>query len=197
MEAAEKIGHRLARKYYGIDADDITQEVLLAALKEWAFLSRLDDKTREAVLYKKGKVYCFKELDHAIKASGQWIYTSDVVSELLPHLFQDVSAWLETPTPDRDDTHRSGGRAVYLWDIREAFKRLNDRETDVLTYRYRDGQKLNSADRAACSRAVEKICRVLNRHFAARTDRHQGPGNRTVIGNAQAQYQTRVDIDGA
>lgn len=190
IQMASKVGRRVARRFPGVEADDIAS----AALTE---LVRTKDQIKEPtegnvykILEKFGIRYADKERYDYIVNSSQYVYTPREVRALLKEAYFVEEMW-NTPS-GRDDrlsaTIEQDVVVVSLLDVEEALGQTSGRYRDVVTRAFYMGEEVDSKE---LTRAVDDVTKHLNRHINRSKYGHEGPGARRAITNAHSQYLTR------
>ncbi|MFD0374692.1 hypothetical protein [Streptomyces sp. NPDC127112] len=183
FKLCQRIGKSMSYKYKGQNADDITQELCVWGVQYRKKLEPLSNDERDRILRWQGNQSCMAEFDVYLRNSGNWIYTETTVRRVLEAAMTDDAVWDLMPSKEltRGATVNAGGLSVFLWDLKEAYQKLNDRERDLLELRYYDGVRpmnLSKGDNDAISRAIKDLTSALNRGLYKRSEAHQGPGAR-------------------
>ncbi|WP_424216373.1 hypothetical protein ACN20G_29995 (plasmid) [Streptomyces sp. BI20] len=179
---SKRVGKSLAHKYRGTDAEDIAQAICLEVLQRRGRFEKLDSNELERSLRWYGNHYCMSEFDNYLRNSGNWIYTTDVVRRVLEHCMNDDAVWDMMPAKEltRGATVNAGGMSVFLWDLKEAYQKLNERERDLIELRFIDGIKpgdMSLGDQKAIRRGIQDITSSLNRGLYKRSEAHEGIGS--------------------
>jgi hypothetical protein len=169
-EIVKRAAATVARKWPGIDRDDIEQEMWVKILPLWGKLVRDDDYVFK-VACRAGNGYAADERYYYTHMSAEWVYTPAEVRGLFREAFFDPGAWEQMPSEETSNTLRSGGVVVSLWDLREVWNELPDTQRDVIGRVYRDGNDgdpQDAATRKALQRAIDAATRILNGRMATR-----------------------------
>jgi hypothetical protein len=172
-EIVKRAAATVARKWPGIDRDDIEQEIWVKILPVWSKLVRDDDYVFK-VACRAGNRHAADERYYYTHMSAEWVYTPAEVRGLFREAFFDPGAWEQMPSEETSNTLRSGGVVVSLWDLREVWNELSDAQRAVVEHAYRDagdGPRLDPAGRKALQRAIDTATRMLNGRMATRGDR--------------------------
>jgi hypothetical protein len=172
-EIVKRAAATVARKWPGIDRDDIGQEIWVKILPAWSKLVRDDDYVFK-VACRAGNGYAADERYYYTHMSAEWVYTPAEVRGLFREAFFDPGAWEQMPTEETSNTLRAGGVVVSLWDLREVWGELSDAQRHAIEHAYRDagdGEGLDPAARKTLQRAIDTATRALNGRMATRGDR--------------------------
>ncbi|MFE0648525.1 hypothetical protein ACFVZH_08065 [Streptomyces sp. NPDC059534] len=182
---AESVARKVANEYPGIDAEDLSQEILLHVVeKEGSYVTadypdgQLRKNFRQVAVSYAGRER-YKFLYH----SAQYVYTSPEVRALFEKAFFRPELWENPPTKDDGNSVTAGGVIVALWDLDRAYGALPILDAQVIAKRYDREEPLSSAETMRLSRAVDKVVRVLNNGVVkrdAQAANHAGPGLRRV-----------------
>lgn len=161
----------VARRWPGIDREDIYQEMWAGILPNFEQMPRDDDYLFKAAC-NAGNKYAAGERDYYSRQSAQWVYTPGEVRGLFKEAFFDPTCWEAVPTEATSESVRSGGVVVALWDLQRVWLALSDAQRDVIALCYRDTpwERHDDATRKRLQRAIDAATRLLNgRMSAART----------------------------
>jgi len=183
-ELAKRVGKKYAAKYPGIDAEDISQEVLVKLVEHPDILRAFPENIAvvTALMGKLAAGYASMErYDYTVR-SAKYLYTPDEVRALLEHAYWDESL-RETSVPTGPDDRTAlvvwQNVCVALWDLDAAFTALNPADAFRLQSRYWMGNEFpTDAAKKACYRAVDTLTRYLNERVNRSTVDHDGPGSR-------------------
>jgi hypothetical protein len=164
-EIVQRAAYTVARKWPGIDREDIEQEIWVFLLPKFDKMPRDDDYLFKSAA-RAGHDYAANERDHYTRQTAQWIYTPNEVRALFRDAYFDPACWEEAPQKEKANRLFAGGVVVALWDMQEAFKGLPGAYQDVIVRCYRDqpGVKRDEATRKRLNRAVDRATELLNSH---------------------------------
>lgn len=151
----------VARKWPGIEREDIEQEIWVGILPSFETLKPDEDYVFKAATLH-GHNYASRERYYYTFKTARWVYTPNEVRGLFKEAFFDPTQWEEMPTKEAENSLRAGGVVVSLWDLREVFEGLKPSYRAALERVYRDGEVADSALRKTCQRAVDTATRALN-----------------------------------
>lgn len=177
-----------SRNYTGIDADDISSQIIECVFRgAHRFEQNLDnDRWLWAVMYAEGIKYCNQQVRDFMYYSDEHFYTPQEIRELLEMAYT---------TDVRDGEYVNINDAtISLIDLQIAFNRLNFRDKDLITRKVGNREKLEAMERRAYYRATEHLAAILNGTIAGNSRsrvEHEGPGARKVLANAQSINKTR------
>ncbi|WP_343955640.1 hypothetical protein [Nonomuraea longicatena] len=211
-ETAESVGQKVARDWPFLDAEDITQHVLLEACTRAYDYNAMEPDELWSFLTRKAVAYCARERNDYVYRTARYLYTPEEVRVLLAIAVESVGVVFDAPTedgyvaaPDR------GNICVSLWDLSQALDGIPDRWRRILMRRaecegYDAEQRrkataygwkpLSESEQRTARRATERLAEVLNRVVNRAPGDHDGPGARKAISNARAQAITHEDRDG-
>lgn len=192
---ATSVARKIAYEYPGIDAEDIRQEILLHVMEKKTTYETADypDGQLRANFRKTAVSYAGRERYAYIYHSAEYVYTSPEVRQLFERAFFQPEMWEKAPTKDVGVSVAAGGVVVALWDLDRAYGLLPVLDSQVIAKRYELGETLTSAETMRLSRAIDKIVRTLNNGVVKRQQEskgHAGPGSRSAMSNARAQYES-------
>ncbi|MFF3673590.1 hypothetical protein ACFYYS_06310 [Streptomyces sp. NPDC002120] len=179
---ARKVGKQMAYRYPHLDADDIQQEISLRAWENRPKLAEVSRTDLEKALKWYANIYAMKEFDHYLRNSGNWIYNTDTVKRVLKTAINNDDVWDLMPSKESDRGTRveAGGLAVFLMDLKEGYRKLNERERDMIELHLVDGVRtkdLSEGDRGAIKRGFYKLASHLNKELYFRSQNHTGVGS--------------------
>lgn len=151
----------VARKWPGIDREDIEQEIWVGILPGFESLKPDEDYVFKAATAH-GNTYAASERYYYTFKTARWVYTPNEVRGLFKEAFFDPTQWEEMPTKEADNSLHAGGVVVSLWDLREVFEALKPSYREALERVYRDGETADSALAKRCQRAVDAVTQRLN-----------------------------------
>ena len=162
-EIVKRAAGTVARRWPGIERDDIEQEIWVHLLPKFGTLTRDDDYLFTAAA-RAGNEYAAKERDHYTRQTAQWIYTPDEVRALFKEAYFDPAYWEEAPQKEKANKLFAGGVVVALWDMKQAFEGLPGQYQEVITRCYRDepGTAHDDATSKRLRRAVDRATELLN-----------------------------------
>jgi DNA-directed RNA polymerase specialized sigma24 family protein len=191
MKMATRVGRQIAHGYSGIDAEDITGAILVHIAEKAPKMKSDDEDYVYRAMRMAGLRYAARERYAYIINSSQYIYTPSEVRALLKEAYFVEEMW-QAPVGFDDRLSATVSREtvmVSLLDIQSAMDKLPPRHRDVIESTY--GLNEEPANKMQVTRAIEDLTRHLNRHVNLPRSEHEGPGSRTSLSNAQAQYLTR------
>lgn len=197
--AANQAARGLAKDWPGIDRDDIRSEIISTMAGQSASLAKLDDKGLFHAARRVGRGYCGRERYAYTWHSAQYVYTPAEVRALFATAFFEPELWEQLPRPGDGVTIEADGIVVALWDLSDIYDRLSPDHKVVVAKRYERGEALNEAERRRLSRAIDEVCRRLNRRVPTGGSTpvdHDGPGARKAVRNSAAQAMTGREFDG-
>jgi hypothetical protein len=159
---------QLARRWPGIERDDIEQEIWVNLLPDFEKLPADPDYIGRCA-FKAGQAYASNERYFYTLKTAEWVYTPNEVRGLFKEAYFDPCNWLEMPTKETSNSLRAGGVVVALWDLRRAFEALPEQYQEVITRCYRDepGEKRDEATKSRLRRAIDRATRYLNQNMSA------------------------------
>ncbi|MGW5735757.1 MULTISPECIES: hypothetical protein [Streptomyces] len=198
---AQRVARSTAHKYPGVEAEDLAQDLCVWACERPNTMKKISSRDElDQTLRWQANQFAMAEFDQYLRNSGNWVYTEAAVRRVIEHAMNDDAVWDLMPAKEltRGATVNAGGLSVFLWDLKEAYGKLNDRERDLLELRYMDGVRpkdLSKGDNDAIYRAVQDLTSALNRGLYKRSEAHSGPGNRSAhtVKAARARFQLQYD----
>jgi DNA-directed RNA polymerase specialized sigma24 family protein len=162
---------QLARRWPGIERDDIEQEIWVRLLPDFEKLDADPDYVGRCA-YNAGRGYCSNERYYYTLKTAEWVYTPNEVRGLFKEAYFDPCNWLEMPSKETNNSLRAGGVVVALWDLKRAFDALPPQYREVIVKCYRDepGKGQDPATKKRLQRAIDKATRYLNQRLAAPGD---------------------------
>ncbi len=197
MTTAESVGQRVSREWPMIEADDITQHVLMKACTRVDEYNALDPAALYDAMRREATAWCAKERASYVTMSARYLYTPAEVRELL-ELWADggESTWALPPTKDGYLAAPDAGNIVVnVWDLKTAIGKLPDTWRGIIIRRI-TGDSLTPSEYRTWCRAIERLTLTLNRVVNAAPLDHEGPGARKAIPNARAYAMTSSDREG-
>lgn len=194
VEMASRAGKEIARKYPGIDSEDIASEALTALMGKIDRVADMSPGYLYEVLRRDGLTYAAKQRYQYVVESNQYIYTPREVKALLEHCYYDPAAW-DVPTGMDDwlsaeiDGHSIG---VSLFDIKAAMERIKPTHRNVIEQRYFYDD--TSIHHETVNRAVDSLVRALNRKLNGLDSDYEGPGSRQAVSNGEAVRRTSYEM---
>lgn len=190
-DLAQRVGRNMARKWPGIEAEDMAQEALTALLEHSELLADFPDNIALLTSFMgraAGKYASRERYDFTLRTS-QYLYTPAEVRGLLTHAYWDVSL-RETTVPTGPDDRTSlvvwENICIALWDLDAAFGTLPAMDQARLITRFRDeAEYSSSAARVAVDRAIDKLTQRVNERINRSPEAHSGTGSR-IIGRMPA-----------
>lgn len=183
-DLAQRVGRQYAAQWPGIEAEDISQEVLTGLVERPEVLKDYPASIRlvRAAMGRLAGAYCSHERYAYTVMSARWLYTPAEVRSLLENGYFDDSL-RETLVPigpdDRTRLIVFENVCVALWDIDAAMERMEPADRLRIGMRFRDGQDYpTDAARKATDRAVDRLTQLLNEHINKPSEDHDGPGAR-------------------
>jgi hypothetical protein len=187
MDLAHQVGTCIANEFSTIEAEDVTQEVLMDLYEKEHRLSSDDPDYLYKVMYDAGRRYAAGSLYDNVVATAEIVYNRDEVKALL----KEVT--LDEETLEHDDKYvygtiskKRGRVCTRLSNLQAAWKELSDSHRGTLLRKYRDGEDVHHE---LVNRAAEALTRALN-IYLNQGGSHEGPGSRNVMSNARAQFET-------
>lgn len=193
----QDVARSLSANYRITEAEDVEQEIWLAFAANWQHLDGKPDAYIRSAAKRAGTSYCERERYDYTFNTAQFVYTTSDIRGLLAEAFFGDAAWLDAPRKEYGaiESAMSGGLAVAMWDLADAFGRLKPHEQRIIRKRYVSHDTLTANERREVSRAIEVMAGTLNRAISGREAKaaeHDGPGARHAISNAQAQAMTKA-----
>lgn len=193
----EGVARTLAATYRLVEAEDVEQEIWLALAANWRYLDGKEDAYVRSAAKRAGASYCERERYDYTFNTAQFVYTTRDLRGLLAEAFFEDAAWLDLPRKEFGavESVMSGGLAVAMWDMAEAFGRLKPHEAAAIRKRYATDKPLSPAERKSVERGIDAMAVILNRKISTEqiaAGAHEGPGARTALSNAQAQAMTKA-----
>ncbi|MET8684816.1 hypothetical protein ABZV77_11420 [Streptomyces sp. NPDC004732] len=209
---AEKAGRMVSHKFPGVEADDITQDVMerfveceSAARKLLNSWNESNDNTAfKAILIMANQVGS-KELNDRRLHSGEFTYTSDYVRKLLSrgmlsdracgkndkgeNIFEAQLNSLMTGKKSKKDFSERVNVDDRI-DLNLGFAKLTGTNQNVIIKRYVLEERLGDDERKQLSRAVSSLALHMNSHSAKHNTDHDGPGSRKALSNGAAYWLT-------
>ncbi|MFI6319729.1 hypothetical protein ACIBG8_19500 [Nonomuraea sp. NPDC050556] len=202
LDQAASVGRRFARQYPSIDADDIAAEITRYALDNWGSFERAMARAREYgkqpkdtlrfFLSQRASTYCGAEHYAYIVNTSHVIYTPKEVRAILRETYFNPDTW-DTPSKDTQLGQALELRSVWAnhADIKAALARVSAKAHDIILAAYGPiDLGLPTPDKRRVSDAIDVLTRELNRHLNTLGNKHQGPGSRRAMSNAEANYLT-------
>ncbi|TQF03950.1 hypothetical protein E6W39_19050 [Kitasatospora acidiphila] len=181
---AQRVGKNVARKWPGIEAEDLSQEALTALVEHPEMHQKLSENpglmgafmTRVATRYASRERY-----DYTVR-SARYLYTPAEVRGLLENAYWDESL-RETSVPTGPDDRTAllvhEHVCIALWDLDAAIESLSGMDQMRLTRRFRDGEEYpTDAARKAVDRAIDTLTQRINERINRTPVDHDGPGSR-------------------
>jgi hypothetical protein len=193
MELANKVGHKIAREYPGIDADDIASEALSRLATKAPKLDNPSAGYVYRVLERDAGAYAAKVRYERVISTSQYVYTPREIRALLAEVYYDPTCWDVPQAKDDRLSAEINGRTIgiALMDIKAALERIKPEYAQTIENRYGHGDE--TIHRQKVARAVDSLTMAVNR-IAAKTGRADNrPGARTAMSNGRAQYVTRAE----
>ena len=187
---AEKVGNRIARRYPGIDPEDITAEALTELYRTKDQIRSPTQQNVYKILERWAIRYAATERYEYVVNTSQYIYTPHEVRALLKHAYFMEEMW-DVPRAEDDSlcAEIEGDVVVVsLLDIEEALRRATPAAKETINRAFSAGEQV---PRKTLDRAIDQITRHLNKHVNRSSFGHEGPGARRALTNANAQYITR------
>lgn len=185
-DLAQRVGRNMARKWPGIEAEDMAQEALTGLLEHPELLEDFPDNIALMTSFMgrvAGKYASRERYDYTLRTS-HYLYTPAEVRGLLTHAYWDVSL-RETTVPTGPDDRTSllvwENVCIALWDLDAALETLPGMDQERLTRRFRDEMEYSSsAERVAVDRAIDKLTQRVNERINRSPQEHVGPGSRVA-----------------
>ncbi|MEQ4716118.1 hypothetical protein [Nonomuraea sp. B19D2] len=212
MDTAESVGRNVARDWPFMDAEDVTQQVLLEACTRPDDYNVMETDELRSFLTRKAVAYCARERNDYVYRTARYLYTPEEVRVLLTLAVESVGVEFDAPTKDGYVSAPDRGNVcVSLWDLSKALDGIPDRWRRILMRRAEcDGfdaeqrrqlveagwKSLSESEQRTARRATERLAEVLNRVVNRTPGDHEGPGARRAIPNARAIAITHDDRDG-
>jgi hypothetical protein len=183
---AGQVARRVADEYPGIDAEDISQEILLSVLENRSTYEKTDypEGQIRKNFRQAGMKYAGKERYSFIAHSAEYIYTNAEIRLLFEKAFFQPELWEKAPTKDDAVSVTAGGVVVALWDLDNAYNALAVDDQIVIAKKYEYDEELSVAERKRLQRAIDKIVRTLNNGVIKRqreAKAYIGPGLRQAV----------------
>jgi DNA-directed RNA polymerase specialized sigma24 family protein len=213
MDVAESVGRKTAADWPFMDAEDISQEILLTACTRADEYNALNAGELRVSLTKEAVAYCARERNDYVYRTARYLYAADEVRVLLAIAVESVGVEFDAPTKDGYVSAPDRGNVcVSLWDLAGALDAIPDAYRYVLLRRA-EGEAYKTPDQRAeaiqrgwkpvgrsehmtYSRALERVTQVLNRIVNRAPGEHDGPGSRKATSNARALAVTHDGRDG-
>ncbi|TDB90931.1 hypothetical protein E1264_03755 [Actinomadura sp. KC216] len=192
MELASRAGKEVARKYPGVEAEDIASEALSSLMEKLDRVAEMAPGYLYEVLRRGGLTYAAAQRYQYIVESSQYVYTPKEVRALLEHCYYDPAAW-DVPTGEDDwlsaeiDGQSIG---VALIDIKVAMKAISPAHRNALECRFYKGD--TSVERKLISRAIDSLVRALNRKINGFEGDFEG---RRSMSNGEAQRRISYEME--
>jgi hypothetical protein len=174
----------MARRWPGIEAEDMAQEAVTALVERPEILEDFPENIGLVTAFMgrvAGKYASRERYDFTVR-SARYLYTPAEIRGLLEHAYWDQSL-RETSVPTGPDDRTSlvvwENVCIALWDIDAALESLNPMDRIRLTLRFRDGVGYpNDAARKAVDRAIDTLTQRVNERINRPPVDHEGPGSR-------------------
>jgi hypothetical protein len=191
LEKAKRIGWQISKNYPGVEAEDITGEILEHLVSVAGRLTSTEDDYLDRVMRRAGASYAAKERYEYIVRTSQYVYTPREVRALLRDAYYIPEMW---KVPTAKDEHLSAAVSgdtviVSLLDVEIALTKVTARQREVIHRAFYFRNELSDAERKQLQRAIDAVTKQLNLHIN-RDDDSDVPGSRKVITNANARYVT-------
>ncbi|MCZ0973139.1 hypothetical protein O1L55_20595 [Streptomyces albulus] len=202
---AEKAAKKVAPKFPGITAEDITQDVMIRFVEsESSARKTLDNYEKDPritfrMLLTMGNQVASKEIWDYRKFFGTVIYSEWDVRKLLEKglLITEERESFHEAQLNVLTTGRKSKKdfAEYVSlddkiDLESGFSGLKKEYQEVIKRRYIGGESLNATERQRLSRAIESLTKGMNSLSVKKNSDHDGPGSRQAMSNATAQALT-------
>lgn len=185
------VATRTAQGFPDIDVDDLSQDLLVFVLEKEGALEGRDEPLIRAVLNRAAHTFAWNQRKQHLQLTAQYAYRTDDVRRVLEKL-ASYSNWEKMPVPDDARSLKGNDSVEISSDVKMAFDKMTHRPyRDAIVSRYVKGEvpEKGSADSKRLSRAIACLTDILNYGYDS-TD-HEGPGARTAVNNATAQYRIR------
>lgn len=184
QDLAKRVGISMARKWPGIDAEDMSQEALTALVGRPELLKDFPENIKLVTAFM-GRVagsYASSERYDFTVRSARYLYTPAEIRGLLTHAYWDQSL-RETSVPTGPDDRTSlvvwENICIALWDLDAALEAINPIDRMRLIRRYRDDEEYpTDAARKATDRAIDTLTMYVNQRINRSEMEHDGPGSR-------------------
>jgi DNA-directed RNA polymerase specialized sigma24 family protein len=212
IDVAESVGRKTANDWPFMDADDITQELLLIACTRPDDYNAMGEEELRAFLGRKAVAYCARERNDYVYRTARYLYTVEEVKVLLSLAVESVGVDFDAPTKDGYVSAPDRGNVVVsLWDLQQAldgipgnWRRILMRRAEVEGFNAQQRQAamdagwqpLSESEQRTARRATERLTEVLNRIVNRTPGEHDGPGSRRAMSNARGQVMTHGERAG-
>lgn len=180
----DKVSHLTVRDFPDSALEDVQQALwvcLLEAQSRGKMLSPEEEHVESAFWYA-AKGQAWKERKEHLTITPQYGYRTSDVRVLLENFF-NREEWPQSITPDDAKSELGNVGMEMQSDLSRAWDKLTNPHKVLILQHF--GLKY-SVDSKKLSRAISRMADILNTYQSPR--RHQGPGRRHVISNAQAGY---------
>ncbi|MDQ0793582.1 hypothetical protein [Streptomyces sp. B1I3] len=193
LEYAERVAGAFAKSFYGIDKDDIYQELAVGLITKEEVL-RKNARTPAYVkraLQNVAHNYCMGERATHYFYSDQYDYTPDTVKVLVEKVLCGEPGKMSIPSDASPESQVEEGMILNA-EISRALDELPESYRAILEAKYVIGEDLSTNERKTFSRAINRLVSNLNTRKKAETKEHEGPGSRKALTNAAALYNTKA-----
>lgn len=189
---ARTVGRRVARKWAGIDPEDLAQEALLQLYSKLDKLADKETRYLYKVMERAAMSFASKQRYDKMVETSEYVYTSKEVRALLSEAYFDPEAW-DVPSKKDDPTSdwiEIGTIGVSLMDAKSAFTKVNSTDRAVLEERFfhQGGQAGDNTEQKAVQRAVDNLTKFMN--WGKQQNEREGFQGRKAVSNSKAQAMT-------
>lgn len=180
----DKVAHGTARDFPDSNIEDLQQALWVALLEaqQKGHLITIDEQYAESALWYAAKTSAWSERKQHLTITPQYGYRTSDVRQLLENFF-DREEWVGTWSPEDAESELGDVGLEMQTDLSRAWDRLKTPQKVTIYYHF--GLK-ETVDSKKLSRAIARMADILNTYQPQR--RPNGPGRRTVISNAHANY---------
>lgn len=212
LSVAESAGKRAAADWPFMEAEDITQQLLLEACTRPDTYNSMNPGHLAEAFRRRAVAYCARERADYVTRTARYLYTPGEVSELLTIAVETVGVDFDAPSVDGYVAAPDKGNVcVSLLDLRRALDTIPDAwrrlllrraESEGLTAEQRKAlaetgwAPLTETEKRTARRAIDRLTEVLNRTVNRTAVEHDGPGARRAIPNGRAYAVTHDERDG-
>lgn len=192
LAMARSVGRKVAKKWPGLDHEDLAQEALTQLYSKADKLAGKETRYLFKVMERAAMSYASKERYDKIITSSQYVYTPAEVKALLETQYYHADSW-DVPTSKDDPTKdwvEGGTIMVSLIDIKVAMEKITPADRAGLEERFyhQKGAVGDNAERQRVYRAIEHLTKFMN--YGRSQAEAEYKGMRAVMSNIKAQALT-------
>lgn len=190
-ERIRSVASRTAQNFPDIDVEDLSQDLMMFVLEKEGALEGRDEPLIRAALNRAAHTFAWNQRKQHLQLTAQYAYRTDDVRKVLEKL-SSYANWEKMPVPDDARSLKGNDSVEISSDVKMAFDKMTHKPyRDAIVSRYGKGvvPAQGSAESKRLSRAIACLTDILNYGYDS-TDR-AGPGSRTAVNNATAQYRIR------